>query len=123
MNETIVAIIGLLTSAIGAGLPLVASRPKKRKKQARRLNVRLDWPVIDADRESAAHLEVRPEAVSETDSLQARLSSREIKQLTETFRQELREELRREGRRTFWLGFAQGAFFFALGVGVTLLFS
>jgi hypothetical protein len=64
-------------------------------------------------------LEKAGRAVEEQGTLLLDVSDAEA--LVEKIRENTREELRKDGKRTFWVGFAQGLFFFGLGVVATLL--
>ena len=126
MEPIFIVSAGLFVSVLSGLLTILGPRLLQRLRRSRQrhapyeISVSLLPPVIRirrAGREAPASIEPPAPAVQVEPELH--LSKQDMEKL----RRQFRDELRKEGRKTFWVGFLQGAFFFALGVVATWLFS
>jgi len=147
MDSAVIAAVGAVVSAI-AGLLAAFYQQRAARNEIRRARTRLDavegqWLDLDtvyqagktdhveSSREETEIQVTRRSATGrQIDQRVLRLSTVDRDEIGEIVRDELdkdrevrRKEERKAERRTFLLNFVQSAFFFALGVGVTLLVS
>lgn len=149
MDSAVIGAIGAVVSAI-AGLLAAFYQQRAARNEIRRARTRLDavegqWLDLDTDavhpvgktddgepsrQETEIQVTRRSATGRQIDQRVLRLSTIDRDEIGEIVRDELdkdrevrRKEERKAERRTFLLNFVQSAFFFALGVGVTLLVS